>query len=293
MSRRGPLPPSAAAYLGAQVAAALAHAHEMGLVHRDIKPANVLVDLAAVAKVLDFGVVKLGSADDDLTVAGQGRAILGTADYLAPEQALDSSGVDGRADLYALGGTLYFLLSGRAPYPDGTPTQKLFAKQSLDPAPVGRFCPGAPPELCAVVHQLLARRRADRPAGGAEVAARLAPFARRDAVLPYLGRTVSTSDSSMVAGADTLRAGRPGTAPHLALFAGGDPPPAAPDPAPEPPVVVLRRPAPAESNRGRALAVAAALGLAAALTLGAGWLATRPRAPSGGVAPLATARPGR
>ena len=290
VSRRGPLPPAAAAYLGAQVALALGHAHAAGVVHRDIKPANVLVDLAASAKVLDFGVVKLDSVADDLTLAGPGRAILGTADYLAPEQALDSSGVDGRADLYALGGTLYFLLGGRSPYPDGTPAEKVFAKQSLDPAPLGRLCPAAPPELVALVHQLLARRRCDRPGTGAEVAARLAPFARRAAVLPYLGRTVSTSDSSRVGAADTLRASA-GSSLHGLLVA---PDPGPPTDAGEPTVLVelKPRPAPLGGRPRHAAACALAAGL---LALGA-YAATRPGPPRGGpppVAPLAPRPPGR
>ncbi len=285
VSRRGPLPPAAAAYLGAQVALALGHAHAAGVVHRDIKPANVLVDLAASAKVLDFGVVKLESAADDLTLAGPGGAILGTADYLAPEQALDSSGVDGRADLYALGGTLYFLLSGRSPYPDGSPAEKVFAKQSLDPAPLGRLCPAAPPELIALVHQLLARRRSDRPGTGAEVAARLAPLARREAVLPYLGRTVSTSDSSRVGAADTLRASA-GSSPHAAL--------PAPDPstdAGEPTVLVELKPRPAPLGGRPRYAAAGALA-AAILALGA-YAASRPGPPPGPPPPLAPRPPGR
>ena len=95
----------------------LQHAHEMGLVHRDIKPANCLVDRHSTVKLLDLGLAKLTEDDQaSLTMANE-ENVLGTADYLAPEQALNSHEADGRSDIYSLGCTLYFLLTGSPPFP--------------------------------------------------------------------------------------------------------------------------------------------------------------------------------
>ena len=109
---------------------------------------------------------------------GQGdRLILGTADYLAPEQALNCSAVDTRADLYALGATLYFLLAGHPPFPDGHPLEMVTRKLTVDPTPIDRLRPDVPPGLAAVVHRLLARDPADRFRTPVEAAIALTPFA--------------------------------------------------------------------------------------------------------------------
>ncbi|MBA4067030.1 MAG: serine/threonine protein kinase [Isosphaera sp.] len=177
VGRHGPLPVGAACHYARQVAFGLQHAHDLGMVHRDIKPANLLLDRAGVVKILDLGLVRSeADADSGLTNRVDGKTILGTADYLAPEQAVDSSKVDIRADLYSLGATLYFLLAGRPLFPDGRTAQKLVWQQIKEPDPVDRVRPGVPPGLTAVVHRLLAKKPAGRYQTPAEVFDALAPF---------------------------------------------------------------------------------------------------------------------
>src|SRR5439155_11525984 len=120
-----------------QTADGLQHAHEAGLVHRDIKPGNLLLDRLGQVKVLDLGLARF--FDDDhpnITRQHNMQSVLGTADYLAPEQALDSSNVDIRGDIYSLGVTFYFMLTGRSPYRDGSVSQKLVWHQISAPIPI-------------------------------------------------------------------------------------------------------------------------------------------------------------
>jgi len=115
----------------AQTASGLQHAHENGLVHRDIKPSNLLLDRRGVLKILDLGLARIENSTEQLTMRMDSKVILGTADYLSPEQAKDS-GVDIRADIYSLGATMYFMLLGKAPFADGNMAQKLMWHQSRD-----------------------------------------------------------------------------------------------------------------------------------------------------------------
>jgi serine/threonine-protein kinase len=185
VGRVGPLEVGIACHYARQVAFGLAHAHQMGFVHRDIKPANLLLERTGLVKILDLGLVRSeADAGSMLTKQLDNKSILGTADYVAPEQAMDSSKVDVRADVYSLGATLYFLLAGRPMFPEGRTAQKLVWQQIKDPPPVDRLRPEVPSRLAAVVHRMLAKRPVDRYQSVADVFNALAPFEREDVPLP-------------------------------------------------------------------------------------------------------------
>src|SRR5262249_10146677 len=122
VTKHGPLEPPRAAHYIRQVAVGLEHVHHgAGLVHRDIKPGNILIDRTGTVKILDMGLARfIHDHTDPLTSKYDEKAVLGTADYLAPEQAMSSHDVDIRADIYSLGATFYFLLTGKPPFGPGT-----------------------------------------------------------------------------------------------------------------------------------------------------------------------------
>jgi len=175
VSRGGMFSAGETATVGMQVADGLAQAAAVGLVHRDIKPANLLVDRGGLVKILDLGIVRF-THDSTSRVNGL-DVIVGTLDYLAPEQAVDSSAVDPRADIYALGATLYFLLAGHPPYPMTDIRRKLTAKQTEDPHPLHLLRPDMPPELAVVIQKLMARAPTARFQTPAAVVAALRPWA--------------------------------------------------------------------------------------------------------------------
>ena len=189
LDRDGRVPFEMAAEYIAQAAAGLQHAHEKGFVHRDIKPGNLMRDRFGAVKVLDMGLARTASDKDKLTEKLDEGAVVGTADFIAPEQAINSPNVDGRADIYSLGATLYTLIIGKTPF-DGNTTQKLMQHQ-LKPAPEMLAAnAGLPPELSAVVSKMLAKKPADRFNTAAEVIAALAPWTGNSArVLAGLSRT--------------------------------------------------------------------------------------------------------
>ncbi len=139
-----------------QVATGLEHAHEMGLVHRDIKPANCLLDKKGTVKLLDMGLARLIGDEASLTLDNN-ENVLGTADYLAPEQALDSHKADSRADIYSLGCTLYYLLTGHPPFPDGSISERLLKHQMETPASVTKERPDAPSSLLHICERMMAK----------------------------------------------------------------------------------------------------------------------------------------
>ncbi|HEX5272257.1 MAG TPA: serine/threonine-protein kinase, partial [Gemmataceae bacterium] len=171
---RGPLPVRLACDCVRQAALGLQHAHERGVVHRDIKPHNLLLARDGRVKLLDLGVARVTStADSSGTLTAMG-ALLGTPDYIAPEQAMDSRRADIRSDLYSLGATLYYLLTGRTPYGGASVTERLIRHQ-IDPIPdPAALRPEVPAEVTAVVKKLLAKRPHDRYPTPADLAAALA-----------------------------------------------------------------------------------------------------------------------
>jgi serine/threonine-protein kinase len=181
LKKGAPPVPTTCSYVR-QAALGLYHAHEQGLVHRDVKPDNLLLQ-GAVVKVADFGLARWKSPDGESPSSGQVTredVILGTPDYLAPEQALDARAADPRSDLYGLGCTLYHLLTGRVPFPGGDVMDKVLRHRLDDPDPVERHRPEVPPGVAAVVRRLMAKDPAERFATGAEVAAALGPWADPD-----------------------------------------------------------------------------------------------------------------
>lgn len=169
VSQDGPLPFNTAANFIAQVAVGLQHAHEMGLVHRDIKPANCLVDPNNTVKLLDMGLAKLTDDETSLTLAND-ENVLGTADYLAPEQALNSHSADARADIYSLGCTLYFLLAGKPPFPEGTISERLLKHQVEEPASLLQVRPDCPLSLVTLCQRMMSKKPENRPQTAGEVA---------------------------------------------------------------------------------------------------------------------------
>ena len=158
VKRQGVLGYEAAADYIRQAAEGLAHAHRVGLIHRDIKPANLLVDAQGTVKVLDLGLARFATDDSQasLTIAHD-ENVLGTADYLAPEQALNSHNVDSRADIYSLGCTLYYVLTAHPPFPEGTLPQRLMKHQVEEPASILKDRPDAPADLLAICSKMMAK----------------------------------------------------------------------------------------------------------------------------------------
>lgn len=169
VSQNGALPFNTAVKYVAQVATGLQHAHEMGLVHRDIKPANCLLDQNGVVKLLDMGLAKLNDDETSLTLAND-ENVLGTADYLAPEQALNSHAADARADIYSLGCTLYFLLVGRPPFPEGTISERLLKHQVEEPESLLKLRPDTPLSLVDICRRMMAKKPEERPQTAGDVA---------------------------------------------------------------------------------------------------------------------------
>ncbi len=191
VDKHGPLPVDRACHYATQAAVGLHHAHQAGWIHRDIKPGNLLVDRAGTVKVLDLGLARVAVGGDDLTKKFDDNNLLGTADYIAPELTLQGSKVDARADLYSLGATLIFLLTGRPPFGEANLLQKLMAHQVKDAPALDETRPGVPKALAALVSRMMAKNPAQRPASAAEVAEALTPFAGEGSFPPRDGELAS------------------------------------------------------------------------------------------------------
>jgi serine/threonine protein kinase len=185
VGRQGPLEVPRAARLFIEVAAALDHAHDRGLIHRDLKPSNIMVTPNDHAKVLDLGLALLeGEEPTDREIIGGRGYVVGTMDYIAPEQTEDATRVGPRSDLYALGCTLYFALTGQPPYPGGTPQEKIQRHRNDQPVPVPQLNPGVPPGFIGVLRRLMARNPEQRFESAAELQKELLAWASQEPVLP-------------------------------------------------------------------------------------------------------------
>ncbi|MCA8921027.1 MAG: serine/threonine protein kinase [Planctomycetes bacterium] len=230
--RRGPLPVERAVEIAVDLARALGHLHAHGVLHRDLKPANVLFDERGYTKLADFGLAR-GASNASLTASG---AVLGSPMYMAPEQANGTRDLTPAADLYALGGVLYTLLAGRAPFPASSVLALLNAVLNSPPEPLGSVCPGVDPRLAELVHRCLEKDPSQRPPSAKAVEQALLAIQRPDADegpgrAPLTGvAVVAALTLAALAGgvAYLTRAAKPPTEPHATT------PPADPPPAPPP-----------------------------------------------------------
>jgi len=145
-----------------QISSALAHAAMHGVTHRDVKPSNILITEQGHAKLIDMGLARLfktSDSENDLTASG---VTLGTFDYISPEQALDPRNADVRSDIYSLGCTFFFMLTGQPPFPEGTVLQKLLQHQGNDPPDVRELNPSIPAEVAMVIQKMMAKNPPDR-----------------------------------------------------------------------------------------------------------------------------------
>jgi serine/threonine protein kinase len=244
----GPLPVLRACHYVYGAAAGLQYASEIGLVHRDIKPGNILIDRAGVVKLLDMGLARFFHDEEDQLTRQNDESVLGTADYLAPEQAIDSHTVDIRADIYSLGATFYYLLTGNQPFPEGSVAQKLIWHQSREPKSVKEVRADVPDDLAAVVRTMMAKDPKNRSQKPTDVMAALAPWVAvpipppSETELPRLSPAIARGPVSLVA-----------TAPRSGPAAGTQPPMPADatwSNTPAPPGLVAPPLPPAESTAG-------------------------------------------
>jgi tRNA A-37 threonylcarbamoyl transferase component Bud32 len=187
VAEKGRLPVAQACDCVRQTALGMQHAFEKGMVHRDIKPQNLMLTPDGQVKILDFGLARFAmettpagallaeapSEGDSLTQVG---TVVGTPDYIAPEQARDAHTADIRADIYSLGCTLYDLLAGEAPFPEGTAVQKVLAHLERTPRPLRELRADVPPGLVRVIDRMMAKDPDRRYQTPAEVAQAVAPF---------------------------------------------------------------------------------------------------------------------
>jgi serine/threonine protein kinase len=202
----GPLPPAQACDYVRQAAVGLQYAFEQGVVHRDIKPSNLLVAFAGgQVRILDIGSARREWPGAGAVAATSGGALMGTADYIAPEQTMDPDRADTRADIYSLGCTFYHLLTGRPPFPGSSLARKLLQHQQSPPPLLREARPELPEKLDAVVQRMLAKQPLDRYQTPALVAVALAPFCQDDAPRLDLERFRPAGDAT----ADTLPTAAP------------------------------------------------------------------------------------
>jgi serine/threonine protein kinase len=175
VQKRGQMDVTRVAHYVRQAALALQHVHERGVVHRDVKPAEILVDRRGGVKLIDMGLARIVPDGISAPTGRYDGAMLGTPDYMAPEQAVDPR-VDIRADIYGLGATFYFCLTQRTPLEGGTAAETLPGQQTRQPEPIRQLRPEVPDGLAALIERMMAKDPAWRPQTSQEVAAALAPY---------------------------------------------------------------------------------------------------------------------
>jgi len=170
VKQEGPLPLELACNYIAQAAEGLHHGHQNGLIHRDVKPANLLVDSKGIVKILDLGLALFSDNERASLTVEHNENVLGTADYLAPEQAVNSHKVDHKADIYGLGCSLYFVLTGHPPFPEGTLAQRIAKHQSQSPDDIRKDRPDCPRDLADICMKMMQKRAEKRYANMREAA---------------------------------------------------------------------------------------------------------------------------
>ena len=253
-----------------QTAAGLQCAHLRGMLHRDIKPANILIQSQNVEgesspgliKVSDFGLARLSQPNSSHaadaaapgTILTRENTVMGTPDYLSPEQSRDLHKTDIRGDLYSLGCTFYFLLTGQVPFPGGQPLEKLIRHATEKPRPVGAFRADVPVGVITLVDRLMAKRPEERPQTPAEVVKALEPFAvsgplpwAPQRAAPVFIDAQATPAPRTVDGGSDAYFGPPGSDGEMAAFS----PTLASDPSPTPGPALSRVPRPARRRDNR------------------------------------------
>ncbi len=212
---RGPLPIAQACDYIRQAAAGLSYAHQLGMVHRDIKPANLLVQKSqskAIAnadnvKILDFGLARLSGSDGDAapghdSINAGKQTVMGTPDYLSPEQAKNLHCTDGRSDLYSLGCTFYYLLTGQVIFPGGTTMEKLVRQTTETPPSVQALRPDVPDDIASVISGLLAKRPEDRFQNAEELISVLTAIAVHESINWVAVETLPADNSISASGSN-------------------------------------------------------------------------------------------
>lgn len=246
VKRDGPLPLAEAVDFVRQAALGLQHAFEKGVVHRDIKPGNLMLESSRAAvpdaagastvnlppvvhqvRILDFGLARDNDDPNAKRLTQMGN-ILGTVDYIAPEQAHDARTVDTRADIYGLGCTLFYLLTGKPPFLGATLVEKITARMSNAPPSLRAVRPEVPAGLDAVVQRMMARRPEDRYQAPIHVAQALAPFTRvghgEDATATLSSADIAAAMTARkLAQAIPLQEPAPADAPVVQAFSVADP----------------------------------------------------------------------
>jgi serine/threonine-protein kinase len=224
VKKNGPMAFDKVADYIAQAAHGLQHAHDVGLIHRDVKPANLLVNSAGRVKLLDLGLALFSDDKQASLTIDYNDKVLGTADYLAPEQALNSHKVDARADLYGLGCTMYFLLTGQPPFPDGTIAQRIAKHQAQMPTDIRKIRPQCPGELEGICVKLLQKDPKFRYPTAAATAEVLEAWLAKYKAQRVLQVAKGGSESSVNLGdeADPAAGSKPNSAVDTVSNRGGD-----------------------------------------------------------------------